>query len=229
MKHIIMIALCWVFLEANDDLKALQYSGVTTTYNDQAIRIVRHKDKKCANVGVTLESVLGDSLAGKDVPQECKKTFVTTLGVVQPIMIDKEIQTVGELEVLELIQLLDFEPELYILIDARSKKWFDTMTIPHAVNIPKSTIAYDDFNDDYEKNLKLLNVKKDKKGKLNFSRAKEAIVFCNSAWCTQSAKAIKELVRLGYPKKKLKWYRGGLQDWVALGFTVVDKRHKKDK
>jgi rhodanese-related sulfurtransferase len=226
MKIFIMIGLLWGILQANNDLNMLQYLGVTTVYNDKKIQIIREKDKKCAQVGVTVESVLGGDLAGRNIPKECTKTFITTLGVVQPIKIDKEIETVGELEVLNFIQLLDFEPESYLLLDARSNKWYKEMTIPHAVNIPKATIAYDDFNHDYDKNLKLLNIKKDKNGNLSFKEAKEVIVFCNSAWCTQSAKAIKELIKLGYPKKRLKWYRGGLQDWVALGFTVEDKRKK---
>jgi rhodanese-related sulfurtransferase len=224
MKLFIMIGLLLGMVQA-DNLEILQYSGVTT-HQEKSIKIIREKDKKCAKVGVRVESVLGGDLAGEKVPEECKKTFITTLGVVQPIKIDDEIETVGELEVLNFIQQFDFEPESYLLLDARSKKWYEQITIPHAVNIPKATIAYNDFNNAYDKNLKLLNIKKDQKGKLSFSEAKEVIVFCNSAWCTQSAKAIKELIKLGYPKKKLKWYRGGLQDWIALGFTVEDKRKK---
>jgi len=40
-------------------------------------------------------------------------------------------------------------------------------------------------------------------------------------WCGQSPSSIKTLLRFGYPAKKLKWYRGGMQDWEILGLTVI--------
>jgi hypothetical protein len=29
------------------------------------------------------------------------------------------------------------------------------------------------------------------------------------------------LLKFGYPPHKLKWYRGGMQDWEILGLTTV--------
>ena len=223
MKWLLMLFFCSSVLFSADSLSALQYAGVSTAYNGKTHTITRKKDPQCAKIGVTLESVLYGRVRGKDVPKACRKVFVTTLGVIQPMKLDKEIETVGELEVLALIQALDFDPESYILIDARAKKWFREITIPHSVNIPTASIAYDEFNLFYEENLKHLNITKDANGTLDFSQAKEAIIYCNAAWCTQSDKAIKELIKLGYPKKKLKWYRGGLQDWMSMGFSVVRK------
>ncbi len=221
MKLFILMGILYATLQSNDDLKVLQF-GISTSYEEKEIYIKRLKHPNCLKVGVTLEHVFGGDLAGKDVPKECQKSFVTSLGVIQPIKLDDEIQTVGELEVLKFLQMLDFEPENYVLVDTRRKEWFDKITIPHAVNIQKNDMVLDvDFPEDFAKNLKLLHVTQDKKGKLDFSNAKNAILFCNGSWCTQSAKAIKELVKLGYPKKKLFWYRGGLQDWVGSGFTVT--------
>ena len=221
MKLIIMIGFLYAVLVA-DDISALQYSGVNTTYNDKEVFVERHKDKKCRKVGITPENIFGGDFAGTAVPKECKKSFVVSLGVVQAMKIDDEIETVGELEVLHYLQLMDFEPEKYIVVDTRRAEWFDKITIPHAVNIPKSEIEYDpEFPEYFDKSLQVLHIKKDKKGKLDFSEAKDAILFCNGSWCTQSAIAIKALVKLGYPKKKLHWYRGGLQDWMGMGFSVV--------
>jgi hypothetical protein len=28
-------------------------------------------------------------------------------------------------------------------------------------------------------------------------------------------------MRFGYPANKIKWYRGGMQDWEILGLTTV--------
>jgi rhodanese-related sulfurtransferase len=207
--------------DASEDLKNLQFDGISTSYREKEIYIKRLKHPKCLQVAITPENMFGGDLANKNVPRECKKSFVTSVGVIQPIQIDSKILTVGELEILKFLQLLDFEPKKYALIDARRERWYKRMTIPHSINIPYSDIKYPkDFPEDFEKSMKELNVKIDKKGELNFTKAKEIIVFCNGSWCTQSAKMIKSLVKLGYPKKKLFWYRGGLQDWVGLGFTT---------
>lgn len=46
--------------------------------------------------------------------------------------------------------------------------------------------------------------------------------FCNGLWCGQSPRNIKGLLKLGYPARKLIWYRGGMQDWEAVGLTTVE-------
>ena len=30
---------------------------------------------------------------------------------------------------------------------------------------------------------------------------------------------IKQLLKIGYPAEKIKWYRGGMQSWLGLGMT----------
>ena len=46
-------------------------------------------------------------------------------------------------------------------------------------------------------------------------------MFCNGMWCGQSPNNIRTLLRFGYPADKIKWYRGGMQNWSNLGFTTV--------
>lgn len=222
MKIFIIILIVLSQITADEDIISLQFEGVNTEYKDKDIYVTRLKNPKCFKIGITPENIFGGELAGKKIPKECQKSFVTSLGVIQPIRIDKDIYTVGELEILKFLQLLDFEPDKYAIVDARKKPWHEKITIPHSINIPYTDIAYDaDFSKDFERNLKLLNIKKDAKGNLDFSEAKEAIVYCNGSWCVQSARAIKSLIKLGYPKRKLFWYRGGLQDWVGSGFTTL--------
>jgi hypothetical protein len=31
---------------------------------------------------------------------------------------------------------------------------------------------------------------------------------------------------MGYPAHKIKWYRGGIQDWMIMGLTVVKPAKK---
>jgi rhodanese-related sulfurtransferase len=58
-------------------------------------------------------------------------------------------------------------------------------------------------------------------GKWDFSNAKTLALYCNGMWCSQSSNAVKLLLHYGYPPEKLKWYRGGMQDWEILGLTTV--------
>ena len=61
----------------------------------------------------------------------------------------------------------------------------------------------------------------EKDGNWNFDSARELILFCNGLWCGQSPRAIKSLLKIGYPSDKLFWYRGGMQAWQLLGLSTV--------
>ncbi len=221
MQFILLLSLLLFDLQAKENIKSLQFSGVSSTYKEKKIFIERLSHPKCLNVGITPENIFGGDLAGKDVPAECQKSFVTTLGIVQPISLGKGVQTVGELEVLKFFKLLDTSPEKYAIVDSRKPSWYKEITIPHSINIPYTDIAYDaHFPEDFKKNLAQLNVSVHN-DILDFSKAKHLILFCNGSWCAQSGRAIEELIKLGYPTEKLLWYRGGLQDWIGLGFTTI--------
>ena len=58
-------------------------------------------------------------------------------------------------------------------------------------------------------------------GFFDFSQAKTLVLFCNGPWCGQSPNNIKGLLKIGYPASKIKWYRGGMQEWESLGLTTV--------
>lgn len=221
MRFFIMIGLLVSGLYAASDAK-LQFQGVSVEYNDKEIKIDRTKDYDCYEIGVTPENIFGGNMASKKVPEVCKKSFVSALGVVQPMSMGEGIKTVGELEIINFYKKMEENPHQYLMLDARKKPWYEKLTMPHAQNIAYTDIAFDaEFPEDFARNLKMLNITKDKKGKLDFSQAKEIVVFCNASWCVQSAKAIKALSKLGYPKEKMLWYRGGLQDWAGFGFTAV--------
>ena len=68
------------------------------------------------------------------------------------------------------------EPNKYVLIDSRKSEWYKNLTIPTAVNLPYTNIKYDeDFEEDYNYLLKVLNIKKLSTNKLDFSNAKIAV------------------------------------------------------
>lgn len=190
--------------------------------NTQESVILSRIKKECVNVHANPEMVYGGDIASQDVPDVCKKTFVTTVGKIQPMQIAKGVQTVGELEVLDFIKnKLNKNPEQYILVDARRIDWFEKTTIPGATNISYDAMVYDeDFPDDWKRFLELLNIKMNGK-KMDFSDAKTMVIFCNANWCVQSPIAIKTLLSYGYPASKILWYRGGIQSWILSGFNTI--------
>ena len=222
-------------LLSDNILSEVQKNGLTITQEDNTTLIItREKHILCTKHHITPESLFGDNYAGRRVPDVCKKSFLTKVGVLQPITLSKNIKTVGELEVLAHIKQASISPETHLLIDARTTKWYKQMTIPTSINLPFNTIYYnedldeDDFKNeaaylnyvkDYTHMFKILNIKKTSDG-LDFSQAKSAIIYCNASWCSQSQKAIMKLINMGYPEEKLLWYRGGLQDWLIYDFTV---------
>ncbi|HFU74715.1 MAG TPA: rhodanese-like domain-containing protein [Arcobacter sp.] len=202
MKTLLTLTLLTSLVVA-DEATSKQYSGVEITYKEHELVVKRAINPACEHLNISTENLFGDNLAGKSVPSSCKKYIIAPLSAIQPIRIDNDIETVGELEVLDFLEALEFEPDNYALIDARESHWYEQMTIPNAINIPYYDIEDDeDLYGEYTRALKLLHVKRDKKGILDFSTAKDVIVFCNASWCVQSAWAIRSLVKMGYPKNK---------------------------
>ena len=62
---------------------------------------------------------------------------------------------------------------------------------------------------------------KDLEGLWDYSNAKTLVMFCNGMWCGQSPNNIKNLLKFGYPADKIKWYRGGMQNWEILGLSTA--------
>ena len=78
------------------------------------------------------------------------------------------------------------------------------------------------FPEEFRQALARLGVLGTKKP-YDFSHAKTILLFCNGAWCSQSPKMINSLLALGYPPEKIKWYRGGMDDWLGLSMTTTRK------
>lgn len=218
----LMVGVLWA-----ENPTALPFSSVKTTHKmaDGSLKdvvIERHMPVECGDTRINPEAIFSGDYAGVTVPKQCQKSFVTTVGKIQPMRIREGIVTVGEIEVLEFIQnKVNVNPSKYIVVDARKRDWFEQMTIPSAVNIPFDEIEYDEaIPEDFERVQTLLGFHKVGE-KYDFSHAKTALLFCNGPWCAQSSLAIEKLLKIGYPKEKLLWYRGGLQDWLAVGLSVI--------
>ena len=139
---------------------------------------------------------------------------------IEPFIVSEGVETFGELEVLDFIS-----HKKGLFIDARLENWYARSAIPSAVNIPFKTFLSD--TPEREEILKSLGAEYTKKGEWNFSKAKTILLYCNGAWCGQSPTAINALIELGYPKSKMKYYRGGMQSWQLVGLTTIVPKETK--
>lgn len=116
------------------------------------------------------------------------------------------VTTIGELELIEMLK----DPEAVVL-DSRTRDWFDGGTIPGAINIPYTYIVDE---------LAQLGCEPDFDG-WDCAAAKSVALFCNGIWCGQSPTAIRNMIQAGYPANRIFYYRGGMQVWRLLGLTVI--------
>ena len=128
-------------------------------------------------------------------------------GWLQPL-----IPVVGSHPVTELEVLASLNDKDSMLIDMRQQDHFVEGTIPTAINIPYTEVAL---------RLNELGCEKTS-GIWNCVNAKKVYAFCNGPVCPQSPIAMKAMVRDGFPADKIYYYRGGMLDWEALGFTTVE-------
>jgi len=191
----------------------------------QKATISRDMHRQCREIPFNAREYWDGNYASADRPDICQKSFLTSAGKIAPMQIAEGLETFGELEVLEFLEDMQGE-ESMLFVDSRKEGWYKSLSIPSAINIPFAYVT-DPQNAALKKEvLKKFGVK-GKKGAYDFSEAKTVLFFCNGVWCRQSPQMIEELLSLGYPPQKMKWYRGGLQSWVSLGMTSTRSKQEK--
>lgn len=135
---------------------------------------------------------------------------------IHPMSAAPGVETVGELELID--YLSDYVAQgKGLLIDSRLPDFYKKGTIPGAVNLPFSTV--DENNPYRDEILKALGAEKSG-SRWDFSNAMDVLAFCNGPWCDQSPQMLQNMIAVGYPAEKLRYYRGGMQMWLLLGLSV---------
>ncbi|MDJ0820207.1 MAG: rhodanese-like domain-containing protein [Paracoccaceae bacterium] len=132
---------------------------------------------------------------------------------IQPMMAAPGVATIGELEVLDFLDLFVADGR-GLLIDARLPAGYGVGTLPGAVNVPSATLAPDNpYRADL---LSALGVRDG-----DFSGAYDLVLFADGPAAPEVPVALRSLLEAGYPAEKLKYYRGGYQTWTALGLSTA--------
>jgi len=174
-------------------------------HKGQPVQIERNAD--------TFNTIEPDfSLTSRPCPPYC----------VQPMSLGAGVETLGELELLDYLKRASLDGQI-LIVDSREPDWIARSgLIPGAVNLPWTDLHPSHADQDKIVETLTFRFGATYQGKLwNFENAKTLILYCNGPWCGQSPTNIRQLLALGYPAQKLKWYRGGMQAWKALGFNTV--------
>ena len=141
---------------------------------------------------------------------------------IQPIELAPGVRTIGELEMLHYLKKISDGDKTILVIDSRTPDSVARGSIPGSVNIPVDSLDSDKTDPvTLRQTMETQLGAKYRNGHWDFSKARTLVLFCNGLWCGQSPRNIKGLLKLGYPAHKLIWYRGGMQDWEAVGLTTI--------
>lgn len=205
-------------IKLTEDLDAVE-----VMHNGELVRVQRIQDPEHELKG-------GFAKTSRKCPPFCIHAMEAAPGVT----------TVGEVEVFAFMQH-QLKDGTGVMVDARLPAWHQKGTIPGSVNIPFTVFNQDPDDPELVQVLKRLGgvprgevgsftrrleelglFEGDRKtSRWDFSHCKAVLLWCNGPWCDQSPRAIRGLVRLGYPADKLYYYRGGMQMWQILGLTTV--------
>ena len=213
MKAKILVAACAASLVFSANVNAGKPVGITKGVMEVSIKhdgkdakITRNQDNKNTVIPAFAKT-------SRPCPPFC----------IQPAILAPGVETIAEREVISYIEKMSAGDSSIMVIDSRTPDWVKKGTIPGAVNIPWTKLNPAKGADP----ISILEILEDEfdvtenEGLLNFSKAKTLVMFCNGMWCGQSPNNIKNLLKLGYPAHKIKWYRGGMQDWEILGLSTV--------
>lgn len=142
---------------------------------------------------------------------------------IQPSILAPGVETIAEVEMLGYLKKMAAGDKTILVVDSRTPDWVKKGTIPGSVNIPWTKLNPAKGADPIsigEIMEQQFNVT-ESEGLFNFSKARTLVMFCNGMWCGQSPNNIKNLLKFGYPAHKIKWYRGGMQNWEILGLSTV--------
>ena len=182
-----------------------ELATVTVMHKGKPVTIQRNQNKDN-----TVDAAFAKT--SRDCPPFC----------IQPAVLAPGVGTIAELEVLDYLKRKSAGDDSILVIDSRTPDWVERGTIPGSVNIPWTTlnIARSDpmtIADTLEEQFGAQQLE----GLWDFTNARTLVMFCNGMWCGQSPNNIKTLLRFGYPAEKIKWYRGGMQDWEVLGLSTA--------
>jgi len=135
-----------------------------------------------------------------------------------PMTVSAMIPTVGERDVIAFVST-DVAAGQGLLLDSRSQADRATGYIAGSINVPVALLASDN---PYLADILIAMGAKRSGDQMDFTSALPLVVYDDGPTTFDAPQLIEALRDAGYPETKIKYYRGGLQVWTALGLSVED-------
>lgn len=137
---------------------------------------------------------------------------------IQPMTLAPGIATLGEIEVLDFLAA-EVAAGTGLILDVRLPDQAAGGTIPGAVNLPHPVLA--PGNPLLPEVLAALGAPSLPGGGIDTTAARRLALVCGGAWSPDCAQAAAHLLSAGWPAERLLYYRGGMDQWRALGLTIA--------
>lgn len=137
---------------------------------------------------------------------------------IAPMKVAHGVPTLDETEVLAFLER-EVASSQGLLVDARMPEDRARGAIPGSVNLPYATmIGASSYKREILEVLGARPVGED----LDFSDAQHLLVYDTGPSSDDAGKLITQLIAAGYPTGKISYYRGGMQVWAVLGFSIQE-------
>lgn len=134
---------------------------------------------------------------------------------VQPIRMAPGVVSFGALEVIGFLAN-DLARREGLVLDVRLPDAYGRGHVPGAVNVPEPTLSGEN---PLQRDILLALGVREAEGALEFSRAPVLVIYGQDAMDGRAIEALRHVMSAGYPAEKLRYFRGGFQEWQLFGLT----------
>lgn len=135
---------------------------------------------------------------------------------IAPMQVAQGVETLGEAEVLDFL-VSQVATGRGLMVDARAPAERAKGFIPGTVSLPHNTLAPDNA---YRKDILLALGGRSYEDVFNFSDARILLIYDNGPSSDDAGRLVTNLLAAGYPPEMIRYYRGGMQVWSVLGFSI---------
>ncbi len=135
-----------------------------------------------------------------------------------PMEVAPGVATLGELEVLDFL-VGQVAANQGLMIDARSPADRAAGFIPGTVNLPHHTL---DADNSFRADILTALGARAFEGVYNFADARQLLIYDNGPSNDDAGRLVRNLLEAGYPAEMIQYYRGGMQAWSVLGFSIQE-------
>ena len=135
---------------------------------------------------------------------------------IAPMEVAGGVPTFGETEVLSFL-VNEVANSTGLLVDARMPNDRAKGFIPGSVNLPYATL---DAGTSFLSEIFTALGARALNGEFNFADAQSLLVYDTGPSSDDAGRLVNNLLAAGYPAEKIKYYRGGMQVWAVLGFSI---------